>query len=204
MTSATPSTRSMTQPALATTTSSKGMTTSSPHRSDNIIRSERFVPIGATVNPDYLNISFVECFSAIGATVNENYDIIVIQGLYSTNGETTKTSRNGVNEEERYNSNGETANNSGDFFDDFLNSRWCGGETITPRGGVKQPCALCLGSSVHPRKDACIRGSNTTTTTMVAIIRADVTTISQRPCMDTTRRHNNPTTSEITPSGTPF
>ena len=78
---------------------------------DNIIGSERFNTIGAIINTDYLNISFVERFSTIGATVNQSMRTMTSSSseeLYSTNGETSKTSYQKVIEEESYNNNRET------------------------------------------------------------------------------------------------
>ena len=150
----------------------------------NIIKSERFSTIRATVNNDYLNISLVETFAPIGATDNVSYlNLVAVEG-FNANGDTTEASYIGIIYEESFNSNGDTTNENNGFIVDivFGRLRWCDGQrAITPRGGVKQPSDNCLGSSCA-RKEHSVRGSNTTTTTMVANI--DLTVIVNDTCMD--------------------
>ena len=120
----------------------------------NIIKRERFSTIRATVNNDYLNIILFERFDTNVATGNVSYLSLIDKELFDTFGETTKASRNDVIRRESYNTNEETANNSGDFFDDFLNVRWCDGQrTITPRGGVNKQRPLLPWLKLHEEDD---------------------------------------------------
>ena len=159
MTSATSARTSVRQPPSATTTSSEGTTTKSTHRSATSSGVSATKPSVRQPTLTTSTSSWLSAFDTIGATVNADYLSLIDVELFSTNGETARH-RTTMSSRKRATTATERQpeENSGDFFDDFLNSRWCDGQrTITPRGGVNKqrpllPWLKCIKRDAHQRQ----------------------------------------------------